>query len=174
MSTPVGGLRLRLLRDSVEYMINNALDDLGWFDSGRQHDPVTIISAPSDWDEPIEFNSIAISLLEASDEDAEMGSNLTNDRHKCWIDIYAQSRDVADHLAGDIRDILRGKMPSIGRTGPVMDLMDLRLATPVSLATVLIEDVRKDRPENPPNVWQKHMVMVSCELEDSYQDEDDV
>ena len=39
----VGGLRVRLIRDNILAMLEQGLTDLGWFDEGRKHKPVTLI-----------------------------------------------------------------------------------------------------------------------------------
>lgn len=173
MATPVGGLRLRLIQDNLHNMIADSLDALGWFDDGRQHDPVDMVEEAPSWDDPIIPNKISVMLESIADIEAELGSNMTEERYQCFIDIYAEDDAVGMHLSNDIRDILRGKMPSIDRGDSRFDVLDLTMATPPVLFICEIEDARWDRGRNFAEAWLKHWFVVSCDIVDFYGDEDD-
>lgn len=171
MSTVVGGLRARLIKDSFFYMLQSHLEELGWFDSGRQHMPVALIAEPRNWDEPIEFNTLVLSAEDVNDTEEEMGSNLTEDRWTYYVDFFAEDDAVGADLAGDVRDILRGKMPTIGASRAMLRVYDYRQATPPVIAHVEIENVLLDRARNFPRPWQQHWYSVRCDLVDHYYDE---
>ena len=173
MATPVGGLRLRLIEDSFIIMLQDSLDQLGWFDDGRDHLAVELVEEPPRWDEPTQPNKIAVMIESIDDLEAELGSNLTEERHNCYIDIYAEDDAVGKHLSNDIRDILRGKMPSIDRGYPHYGVYDLTEATPPHLFNVDIESVRWDRGRNFSEAWLRHWFVVACDLVDTYGDETD-
>lgn len=173
MTTLVGGVRTRMIQDSFRNMIVDGLTDLGWFDTNRKHRPIRIIDRPNKWDDPIEFNSMVISLEDRDDSYGEMGSNYMIDTWTAYIDFYAESDPLGMQVQGDVRDILRGKIPSIGRTDSCFDVYDYRMATPVAFTTVQINNVVDDRARNFPNAWQAHWFVVRAELEDDFLDEED-
>ena len=173
MPTIVGGLRARLIHDSAFNTIRAGLDALGWFDEARRHAPIIMRATPAGNDEQIVFNTIAVSSSDVADDPAEMGSLLTEDRWVFYVDIYAEDDVVGRHLAHDIRDVLRGKATSAGRTGPVLPVYDYRLATPVELFRCDIEDVMVDRAVNFPRPWQRHWWVVRFDVIDEYGSEDD-
>jgi hypothetical protein len=116
MATVVGGLRARFIHDSVEAALLDMLTQLHWLDAGRRHTPITIVPKPQKWDDPIEFNSITVDMQDMADEEAEMGSNLTNDTHTVYVDFYAENEAIGTQVIGDLAAALRWKMPSkIGR-----------------------------------------------------------
>lgn len=173
MATIAGGLRTRMISDSLRNMVVDGLTDLGWFSTPRWHAPIHIIDRPNKWDDPVEFNSLVISLEDRDDIPGELGSNYTVDTWTVYIDFYAESDPLGMQVAGDIRDILRGKLPSIGRTDSSFDVYDYRMATPTSFATIQIMNVVDDRARNFPNAWQAHWFVVRADLEDDFMDEDD-
>lgn len=173
MTTYVGGLRVRLIQDNVFDMLEDALDALGWFDVGRDHETVELVDEEPDWDTPITPNKVSVIIESINDFEAELGSNLMEERHNVFIDIYAEDDATGIHLSNDIRDILRGKFPSISRTQPRIDIYDKTMATPAVIFTVEVEDARWDRGRSFSESWLKHWFVVSCTLVDTYGDEDD-
>lgn len=170
---PVGGIRARLIADSFYETVRGSLEQLGWFDVNRRHRPVTLITRPNDWDESVETNAIAITCEDSTDISIELGSGLTEDRWEFSVDLYAEDDDVGVHLTNDVRDILRGKLPSIGRTGPVFSVYDYRQATPPILFTCEIERVVVDRAHGFTKLWQQHWWAVRCDVIDAYDSNDD-
>lgn len=168
----VGGLRTRLIVMSFQQMIRDSLDALGWFDAGRQHQPINFVVRPAEWEDKVDFNSIAVTCEDVADIDAETGSNLTEDTWTYSVDIYAEDDAVGIHLINDIRDILRGKIPSIGRTGPILPVFDYQAATPTQIFTCDIEDVVVDRARGFTKAWQQHWWAARCDVIDTYGDED--
>lgn len=173
MATIVGGLRARLIHDSAYEMIRAALSDLGWFDSGRRHEPVTMVAKPVSNDDQVPFNTLTVSSTDVSDDPIEMGSTLSEDRWTFYVDFYGEDDLVARHIVHDIRDVVRGKLPSIGRAGPVLDVYDYRLATPVVLFRCELENVVVDRANTFTRPWQRHWWAVRFDVVDEYADEYD-
>lgn len=167
----VGGLRTRLVFMSFQEMLRTSLEQLGWFDDGRKHQPINFITRPPDWAETVAFNSIAVTLEDVSDIDAELGSNLSEDRWTYSVDIYCEKDSVGIHLINDIRDILRGKIPTIGRSGPTLPVWDYLAATPTPIFNCDIERVTVDRARNFPKAWQQHWWAARCDVVDTYGDE---
>lgn len=168
----VGGVRDRLIHDSIYHMIEDSLRDLGWFDSGRRHRPVIVVPEPVDEETQLQPNIISISDEASMLDEVEMGSNLTEYRWEYWIDVYGESLAIAKHLTGDIRAILEGKFNSIGRTSPTVTVYDWSLATPMEVFTCQIENVDFDRSRFYTKPFQKYWYMIRFEVVDIYGDED--
>lgn len=171
--TPAGGLRARLLFDSVHAHVRACLDAGGWLDPSRGRKDIHLIDEPKEWDEPIELNSVALSVDTSDDIDAELGSNATIDTHTFYFDVYAQNDIVGRAIAHEIKDILRGKRPSIGADRPVVPLIDFTLATPAPFAYADVSGVVVDQVRNAPKPWQRYWFTVRFDVEDDYYDEDD-
>lgn len=169
----VGGLRARLIRDSLSETVKEGLDSLGWFDSGRSHQPLHFLREPANWDEPINLNSLSISATDVIGDDAEMGSQLSIETWDFFVDFYAENDPVGLHVIHDIRDILRGKIPSIGRGRPVLDVMNWTLATPTPAFTCEIEDVVVDRATGFNRPWLFHWYTCRASILDTYANEAD-
>lgn len=167
----VGGLRTRLIILAFQEMLRDSLDQLGWFDAGRRHQPLNFVVRPAEWEDKVDFNSIAVTCEDVTDDDAELGSNLTEDTWTFSVDIYAENDAVGIHLINDVRDILRGKMPSIGRSGPMLSVPDAQAATPTELFQCSIERVVVDRARGFTKAWQQHWWAARCDVVDTYGDE---
>ncbi len=170
--TIVGGLRNRLIRDSLINMITESLDALGWFDLDRQHSPISVNAEPVDNTEVVPPNTLAVADDEMSDEDLEMGSDLAEHRWSFYIDFYAEDTAIGIHVIEDIKAILQGRMPSIGRSGPRLSVKDYT-DTGDHLFYVEIEDVQVHRAHNWPKPWLKAWYSCSFDLLDDYGNEDD-
>jgi hypothetical protein len=169
----VGGARDRLIHDSLYHMVKDSLTDLGWFDSGRKHRPVTIVAEPVEEDTKLQPNIVSVSDEATIMEEVEMGrGDLKEYRWEYWIDVYGESLPVAKHLAGDIRTILEGKFNSIGRSRPNVTIYDWSMATPMEVFSCEIENVEYDRSRFYNKPFQKHWYMIRFEVVDVYGDED--
>lgn len=140
MTDTASGLYARLLLMSFQEMLRAGLDELGWFDEGRQHASVTIVPEPRPWDQLVEPNLIAVSTGESDQTQVELGNG------GAWgievpflVDLYAESEALGLHLSHDIADIIRGRHPDAGRTSRTFSVYDYLQATPsqVGYATVL-------------------------------------
>lgn len=173
MTQIVGGLRARLVRESVYQMIHGSLDSLGWFDSGRDHASLTFDSEELDDFRKVPVNTAALADFDTTDTEQELGSNLSEARWIMFLDFFAENTAVGLHFIRDARDILLGKMASVGRTGPNFAVWDYSQATPSTLFHCQIEDVVVDRPEVFREDYQKAWYTVRFTVVDSYGDESD-
>lgn len=173
-----GGLRSRLIADSVRLTIIAGLGQLGWFDGTiydnppgpRRHRPLRYVPRPLNWDDPIYVNAIAISVDDLYDRPLGLGGEV-EDTSEMWVDVFGENDQLGWQLAMDTRDIVLGKYPALGRTGPVIDVYDLRQATPSPFTQVDVASVDVDRAEGEARQWQAHWFMVRIDLEDDYSDE---
>lgn len=173
MTTPVGGLRARLIKESMYRMVDTALEDLGWYADDSWFSPINLIPEQIDDQTEIVPNVVAISDDDDDNIELEMGSNLTEFRWTYWIDVYGENNAVALHIGRDIRDFLQGRMPSIGRGSPSLTVLDYTLATPTELFTCELENISLNRAHDFPKEYQKYWYSIYVELVDSYGDEND-
>jgi hypothetical protein len=170
MSTYVGGKRLACIQDSFYRMVSDSMGDLGWLTSnpGTRQD-VTILAEQINSGTEIRPNKIGISSEDMTGANWEMGSNLSEDRWDIFIDIFAENEFVGVALAGDIRDILRGKIGEIDRLHanfPVYDYEDDSIMFYCQLENIEINRIRDwDRPYN------KYWWVVACQIVDYYYDD---
>lgn len=133
-----GGLRDRMISTSLYNMVRDSLEALGWLGLGRQHLPINMISGPVPQNEPIEPNTLTVTLLDTSEVDAEIGSNAVELTHVVVVNFYAEPPPpdgnggdaLGRHVIGDVRAIIKGELPSIGRDRAVLEVYDYTLATP--------------------------------------------
>jgi hypothetical protein len=176
-----GGLRTRLVVDSVRFAIISTMDQLGWFDPTvydtppgvRRHRSFRYIRRPVDWGENIEPNAIAISSQDIGDNDLAFGGDV-QDRHEIYADVFAQDDSVGWQVSYDIRDSLLGKNPELGTLGPQIDVYDFRQATPAPFTTVDVDLIRVDHSQGETREWQQHWFMLRILVEDDYNDEADI
>lgn len=166
MTTIEGGLRSRFIRDSLEQLVVGGLTQLGWFGPGRDHSPIAIVEAPNDWDDPVEINSLTFADGGENDTELELGSLATEDTWTYYIDFYAEDESLGLHLSGDVRDILRGKLPSIGRTNPALPVYDYRQATPPIVFYCYLENVLVDRAKGFSQPWMRYWFSVRVDVVD--------
>lgn len=168
----VGGLRARVIRESVYQEVRRALTALGWFDSGRRHLPITFLDEAVPNREEVALNTAALSDEAHSEVEEELGSNLAEHRWTYYIDFYGESDALATHVAHDIRDILGGRFNSVGRTSPTIPVYDYSIATPDFLFYVGIENILVDRAHNFPSARLAHWYAIRFEIVDNYADEE--
>lgn len=173
-----GGLRSRLILDSVRFAIITTLQEFGWFDStvhdtppgNRRHQPFRYMSRPVDWSETIQPNAIAISPEDTGDEPSGFGGEV-EDSSEIYVDLFAQDDSLGWQVAFDIRDSLLGKINSAA--GPQIDIYDFRQATPAPFTTVDVDLIEVDRSQGEARTWQRHWFMLHLVILDEYHDEHD-
>lgn len=158
-----GGKRDRMILESVLRQVEADLAVRGWFNSGRQHAPVTVIDAyPGDGENVAEpaLNTLAFSYGESFQRMLEMGSNAETHTFPIYIDFYGESDAVTRHIVGDIYAYLG--------LNPLIPVYDYDLATPAEdfKLEVVEESVAKSFPTNVTNPWQKHWGIVSFLVEE--------
>lgn len=168
--TVIGGLRARLLQDSLRLVLDNGLADLGWFNPNRTHKPLRFLPEPQDWDHPIAFNSMVVSTRSRSTEEIEVGSHFNQDTARVTVDIYAENDSLALDLANDIRDLIRGRLP-LGLINGTFSILDLRMATPTALGYARIGEVRMTRvAPQPTSPHSLYWFGVDVDVHDYYYD----
>lgn len=180
MTVYVGGLRERLVQDSMYYKINNGLSALGWFNpnpTGYTH-PVNLIPEQVPWSEEIPLNSVTVSMDHVVGEEWEVGIDTYRNEYVFYIDVYGENDALGRQISGDIRDLLRGKFPNLGtgRGGysqPTLDVYDYSHATPSWIFFCDLEDVIRDRMHNFPHRWQRYLYTVRVTAIDYYGDQND-
>lgn len=171
MTTITGGLRLRLVRQSLYEMINDALDQLNWFDGTRPHLPVTFEAKSQNHEEQIVLNTGALSDDNMLSDDIELGSHLSEHRWSFYVDFFGESDALGLHFIGDVKGILEGRINSIGRSDPSFSVYDYRQATPSIIATCQIQDVVTDRAHGFLKPWLEHWYAAQFTVVDVYGDE---
>jgi hypothetical protein len=166
LPTPLGGLRARLVRDSLVLVFDGALNDLGWYDTDRRHRPVRLTIEAIPLSEPIEPNLIMLTVRRGSNEPVEIGSDLSTSRSQILVDIFAEDESLGEHLWGDIRDVLRGR---IGSTLSSFPILDLRQSTPTILGYAQLFDVSAARLWAQVEAsWQRRWFRVEAFMDDTY------
>lgn len=167
MPSYAGGLRARLIGDSAYQMITTAVEALGWLQPGRRHKPITFRPKPVPFDEEVPFNTLAVSQTDVSGMEAELGSLLTDDTWTFYVDFYAEDESIGKHLIHDVRDALRGMLPSIGRSRPILPVYAYDQATPVVAFYCDIEDVIVDRANDFPKPHQRYWYVCRFDVVDT-------
>lgn len=124
--SPRGGLRERLLFDSVVHHVVQGLTCLGWFDTDRQHRPIVVDHDVAPYQKQVALNTLALVDETNTVYDDELGSNAVVNTRSLYWDFYAENDVVGRHLIGDIRDILGGHRHELGPDyrGPEVPLVD--------------------------------------------------
>jgi hypothetical protein len=167
--TVVGGLRDRLLKDSFYAIVDQALNTLGWLDSGRSHRPINLIEKPHGWDVPVAPNTVAVDFTGSEVSEWEVGSRLTSDVHIGYVEIFAENDSLGAHLSNDLRDWLRCRLQvdPVGVTFPIFDFRSG--STPPVIGHMDIDAVSSLRNAAATNdVWLRHWYRVRCEIRDIY------
>ena len=143
--TVTGGIRDRLIDDSVFFVVRDSLTALGWFDAGRRHAPVNLLSEPIDEDAEIPLNTIVMESDTIVSDDVEIGSVAQTNQIDIWFDVYGETDAFAKEISGDIRDILMGLHPDVNREDSTVDVYDWRMATPAYIFTVDVLNIVRER-----------------------------
>lgn len=176
MTEYIGGLRSRLVKDSLFAMVEQALRDLGWFDSDRDHSPIVFVA-----DDLSESESVVLNTLSLSDEDSftldlELGSNLVEERWSFVLDFYGEDKAIGVHLVNDLKAILGGRMASIGRTDSSFVVYDFSSPLPGGgfpvLFTVEVEDIEVGRSRGWSKPFQRHWYYLAFSVVDYFGGED--
>lgn len=170
---PEGGLRDRMLIESFYQMLKSSLTARGWFNPGRQHLPINMVPGPVSRKDEIPPNTFVITWEDIDAAEAELGSNAAELTHTAYADFYAEppppdgngGEALGKHFIGDVRSIILGEMPSIGRTANTLDVLDYSLATPTHLFTVEfdIEHTRSAKVHHYDQPWERWW--YSCVIE---------
>lgn len=166
----VGGLRDRLIIENIRWLIEENLRLLGWYEENNTliDYSITVRSSPVEDDEELLPNIVAVSTEGTTSDYLELGSDLEEFTWNFYIDIYAEDHASGLHLCGDIKAIIGGKLPSIGRLGKTLDIYDLTMATPPVLFRVEVDKIESQRSRVYNKAFQKFWWVVGFQLTDSY------
>lgn len=177
-----GGKRDRMIIESFYWMLRGSLEALGWFDSGRQHGPINMAPVPVSRKEQIPYNTLTVTWEDIDATEAELGSSAAELTHTVYVDFNAEppppdgngGEALGKHLIGDVRSIVVGEMPSIGRTAPILEVLDYSLATPVYLFTVEFdtERTRSTKVHHYDQPWERwwYSCVIEC-IEERFGDD---
>jgi len=171
----VGGLRDRLIVESVRSLIEDCMDQLGWFDVDNAliNRSLTVMADDLDKDTELHPNIICVTIEDTDYDYAELGSNLSEFRYGCAIDIYAEDAASGKHMCGDVRAILEGRFTSIGRNDTIIPIYDMTLATPTVIFNVDSERISSGRQRFYNKPFEKYWWTIVFDLVDTYSNEDD-
>lgn len=151
---PDGGLRDRLIHESILQNIVTHLTSLGWFDVGRQHQPITVIDEYPDETGEVAYNTLAITMGDAGGITTELGNTAEDHEIIMFVDFFAESDSLGRHVIGDIYKYLR--------TNNIQQVRDYEAPlTPVIFTVEVDDDVEKRRPSTVAYRWQKHWQICS-------------
>lgn len=155
-----GGLRDRMILESIQRLIEAELTTLGWFNPGRAHSDITLKQGFPDEKENIPPNTIAFSNGDGRKIGGELGSGMTEWATPLFIDMFSDNEAVAIEVMGDIVEYLRlnPSLP-VRDYGTVGEPIDFHMV----VDTWSLENRRSQRPTNP---WQRHWRVVAFEVHD--------
>lgn len=167
--TYLGGIRHRLIYDSVFLTTKSAMSQLGWLQARAGNGPVIMNPDPiDDQDDNVALNTLALADEGTRDTGWEIGSAVTEMTWTMAWDFFAESKTVGMQVAHDLRDILAGRMPSVGRTEATVQVMDYTQATPTFLFLVYLDNIRVDRAHGFPQPFRRWWYSVSFECIEEY------
>lgn len=150
MALASGGLRDRMVLQSVYKNIEADLTAKGWFDLGRQHGALKIVDEfPSDTDE-VDLNTMSISMGDVRSRPLELGSKAEILYVPIFVDFFAESDGLGRHVIGDVA----AHVQDVGRFA-VYDYT--QVAPTEEFHVFLIPDsLERTKPTRAVNSWQKH------------------
>lgn len=166
-----GGLRMRYIHGSLVNMIEDSLSALNWFneDNSLMVNPLSIVNSPLDPLDEILPNKIFVGSTDMDDLGGEMGSSHLSDYHwDFFVDIIAENESVGTHLSGDIFNVVRGKLGSIGRFAPVLDVYDLGSNSGEPFTSCDIEHISLQREKSFAKPFHRYWWSVSFTVVDSF------
>lgn len=173
MADLIGGLRDRMIAESFYQMVKNGLEDLGWLDAGRAHRQIVMQPGPTPRNEPIEYNTLVVTFEDIDDDpEQELGSNLTEFTHVGYVDFYCEppppegngGEALGKQVIGDVRALVAGEMPAIGRSEPQLDVYDYSLATPVISFVTDIDRIAVRKAHRYDQPWERYWYTVAFEI----------
>lgn len=168
----VGGLRERLIKENLVAFLESGLQEIGWYDSARNHEPVSVTGDHLDPSVEIKPNIVSVSFEDEFFEDLEMGSDLQSNLHAVVVDIFAENLPIGQHLKGDVLDLMRGKFSSIS-SEPTLRVYDITQASPTYLFSCYYEDFEVERNRSFEKVHNEFWWSIAVDLVDVYLNDTD-
>lgn len=155
---PDGGLRDRLIHESMLKNLESHLATLGWFDAGREHAPIVMIDEFPDDNAEVVVNTLAVSLGDSDGVPRELGAKSESHEMTIFVDFFAENDSIGRDVRGDVYAYFRGN-----QTQAVYDYS----TGGAQFGTVdILDDIEKRKPNRAVNKWQKHWYVVSFTLVD--------
>lgn len=152
-----GGLRDRMIIESLTRNIVADMTATGWFDPGREHSPIAVIDEFPNEDAEVAINTLAFSNTDGTGFPIELGSDAITHRITMFVDFFAENDALARHVCGDIYEFLR--------TNRMQQVYDYRDDTPQFKVEVL-DDLEIRKADNPNTAWRQHWMVVAFTVED--------
>ena len=168
----VGGVRQRLIKDNFALDIEQGLRALGWYDTGRQHLPVTVIADQFEPAKAIQPNLLGVTLEDLMVSEMEMGSSLEESNYLAFIDVFAENNTIGQHLTGDVLDLLRGKFSQI-KPETILGVKNLGSPAKEHLFNCYYENFEVERTRTWDNAYNKFWWTISLDIIDYYMDDRD-
>lgn len=158
----------RLVHETVYRHIKHHLGQLGWLTEGSVpygSIPLNVMSImPPEYENvsKLEPGTAVVSIgPRFNTEDQEMGSDLVVQEYPIFFDVFMDKEAVADAVADDVFDILKGRLPG---TAQALKVWDFTQAPPQAVDGWRIEltDLETDHG---PNVRNWSIVRVTAQLE---------
>lgn len=158
MATLEGGLRDRMLLESVKDDIVADLTTRGWFNVNSNYAPFVIVDEYPDDKDEVELNTIAFSLGDSRTVPTELGSKAESIFVPIFLDMFAESDGLGRHVVGDVHEFVQ-------KQGQ-FDVRDYRDPSPPVEYTVQLVDgsIERSKPTRAVNSWQKHWHIVAFVL----------
>ncbi len=155
MATLEGGLRDRMILESVLQYLKGELTTLGWFTAGRQHEPITIVDEYPPDDGDVAINTMAFSFGDISSDPMELGGPAETIRTPVFIDFFGENDGLGRHIIGDLHTI-------VAKAGQ-FTVYDYTQTVPSTEFVVQLEDgtINKRKPTRAVNSWQKNWYVLS-------------
>lgn len=152
---PDGGLRDRLIHESLYKNIEAFLTSIGWFGAGREHQPIIMVDEFPDTDGEVALNTLAVSMGDGGGILHEMGSQLEDHEIVFFVDFFAENDSLGRHLRGDIDDYLK--------SNPIQAVYDYTQGGDPQFTTVEVDEdsIDKRKPDRAVHKWQKHWYVLS-------------
>ena len=147
-----GGLRDRMVLQSVVTAITGEMTTLGWFNmTGKQYSEITILDEYPDDKDEVAINTMAFSLGGVQRSEMELGSNAQTLYFPIYVDFFAESDGLGRHVVGDIANF-------VNRVGQFTVYDYSASPTPTAEFVVLLGEgsLETTKPDRAVNNWQKH------------------
>lgn len=154
-----GGIRTRMILESVLRAVEADLTTRGWFED-REHSPITIIDEYPDDNAEVPVNTLAFSIGDSTTIPMELGARAEEVNFPIYVDMFAESDGLGRHVVGDVYDYVMKNQK--------FTVYDYREATPTEEFVVQYMDrsAGTSKPDRAVNAWQKHWHVCSFGIVD--------
>jgi hypothetical protein len=154
-----GGLRNRMILESILRAIEADMTTRGWFDAG-QFSPITIIDEYPDEKSEVALNTMAFSFGDTASAPMELGARAETISFPIFVDFFAESDGLGRHVIGDVYDYVMKNQQ--------FTVYDYSQVTPTVEFVVQVMEYSTEmrKPDRAVNAWQKHWYVCAFAIED--------